>query len=42
MKKIIALILAMAMALALVACGGDNTTPDAKDNQTLPLAAPST
>ena len=34
MKKIIALILAMAMALALVACGGDNTTPDAKDNQT--------
>lgn len=34
MKKIIALILAMAMALALVACGGDNTTPDAQDNQT--------
>ena len=32
MKKIIALILAMAMALALVACGGDNSTNnDAQD-----------
>lgn len=35
MKKIIALILAMAMALALVACGGDNSTNnDAQDGNT--------
>ena len=35
MKKIIALILAMAMALALVACGGDNSTnSDAQDGNT--------
>lgn len=42
MKKIIALILAMAMALALVACGGDNTTPMPRTIRPLPLAAPST
>ena len=34
MKKIIALLLAMAMALALVACGGGNTDDTQKDNNT--------
>jgi hypothetical protein len=32
MKKLLALLLAMAMAFALVACGGDNQDPPAQDN----------